>query len=56
LRKGFGAAFWAAMLIALTLILAGAVVGFFGPRLFPLHPHGHAPATPPRLGNPPPSG
>jgi hypothetical protein len=34
-RPRFGAAYWAAMGLSLVLILAGAVVGFFGPRLFP---------------------
>jgi hypothetical protein len=31
----FGAVYWVAMIISLVLILAGGVVGFFGPRLFP---------------------
>lgn len=35
-RRGFGAAFWAAIIIGLLLILAGAIIGFFGARLFPL--------------------
>ena len=34
-RPRFGAAYWAAMALSLVLILAGAMVGFFGPRLFP---------------------
>jgi hypothetical protein len=54
-RKGFGAAFWTAMAAALILILAGGVIGFFGPVLFPPHSH-PARIPPPRLGNPPPSG
>jgi predicted benzoate:H+ symporter BenE len=37
-RPRFGAAYWAAMAASLVLVLAGAVVGFFGPRLFPPHP------------------
>jgi hypothetical protein len=53
LRQGFGAAFWAAILIGLAMILAGAVIGFFGPALFPVH---HAAAPSVRLGNPRPPG
>jgi hypothetical protein len=53
LRQGFGAAFWAAILIGLVLVLAGAVIGFFGPTLFPVH---HAAGPSVRLGNPPPPG
>lgn len=37
-RPGFGAAFWASIIIGLILILAGGVIGFFGARLFPVHP------------------
>lgn len=36
-RRGFGAAYWASIIIGLMLILAGAAIGFFGPRLFPAH-------------------
>jgi len=56
-RPGFGAAFWASIIIGLILILAGAVIGFFGARLFPVHAAVHpaaqaasgsaAPAVPP---------
>jgi hypothetical protein len=34
-RPRFGAAYWAAMALSLILILAGAAVGFLGPRVFP---------------------
>ena len=37
-RPGFGAAFWASIIIGLVLIAAGAIIGFFGARLFPVHP------------------
>ena len=37
-RPGFGAAFWTAIIIGLVLIAAGAIIGFFGARLFPVHP------------------
>ena len=53
LRHGFGGAFWAAVLISLVMIAAGAVIGFFGPALFPVH---HAAAPSVRLGNPSPPG
>jgi cytochrome c biogenesis protein CcdA len=46
-RSGFGAPFWFAMGFSLVLILAGAVVGFLGPRLFPAR---HAHGTPPAAG------
>jgi hypothetical protein len=36
-KTRFGGAYWAFMVISLILILAGGVVGFFGPRLFPPH-------------------
>jgi len=42
-RPRFGAAYWAAMGLSLILVLAGAVIGFFGPRLFPANA-AHAPA------------
>ncbi len=41
-RPGFGAAFWASIIIGLILILAGAIIGFFGARLFPVHPAAQA--------------
>ena len=41
-RSGFGAAFWASIVIGLILILAGAIIGFFGARLFPVHPAAQA--------------
>jgi hypothetical protein len=41
-RHRFGAAYWAAMLLSLILILAGAVVGFLGPKLVPPR---HPPTT-----------
>jgi hypothetical protein len=45
-KSGFGAAFWVAIASSLVLVLAGALVGFLGPRLFPAHPrHGTAPAA-----------
>jgi hypothetical protein len=54
-RKGLGAAFWACMVFALVMALAGAAVGLFGARLFPVHSAATAAAHhPPRLGNPPP--
>jgi hypothetical protein len=43
-RPRFGGVYWAFMVISLVLILAGGVVGFFGPRLFPPHA-AHAPAA-----------
>ena len=46
-RPRFGAAYWAAMALSLVLILAGAVVGFFGPHLFPPR---HAPSAPSPTG------
>jgi hypothetical protein len=54
-RGGLGAAFWACMVFALVMALAGVVVGLFGARLFPIHAAGPAALQqPPRLGNPPP--
>jgi len=44
-RPGFGAAFWTAIIIGFVLILAGAIIGFFGARLFPLHPAAQAAAS-----------
>ncbi len=41
--------FWAALLFAFLCVLAGAVVGVYGPKLLP--PHG---ASPHALGKPPP--
>ena len=58
-RPGFGAAFWASIIVGLILILAGGVIGFFGARLFPVHPTGQRAqgrAATPWLGNPPPPG
>jgi len=46
-RRGFGAAYWASIIVGLIMILAGAVIGFFGPRLFPAHPAAQSP-TPDR--------
>jgi hypothetical protein len=38
-RPLFSAGFWAALALGLMLMLAGAVVGLFGPRLLPpAHP------------------
>jgi hypothetical protein len=43
------------MVFALVMALAGAVVGLFGARLFPIHAAATAVAQhAPRLGNPPP--
>ena len=36
-RPRFGAAYWLAMVLSVVLILAGAIVGFLGPKLFPPH-------------------
>ena len=47
-RRGFGRAYWAMMALAFACVLAGAVVGFFGPRLFPKPPPANALASPPR--------
>ena len=55
-RRGFGAAFWVAIIGGLILILAGMVIGFFGPRLFPVHPGARAADARPWLGNAPPPG
>jgi hypothetical protein len=41
--------FWAALLFALVCVLAGAVVGVYGPKLFPSQR-----ASPHALGKPPP--
>lgn len=39
-RPLFSGGFWVALALGLVLVLAGAVVGLFGPRLFPAsHPH-----------------
>ena len=39
-RPLFSAGFWTALILGLVLVLSGAVVGLFGPRLFPSsHPH-----------------
>ena len=52
-RPIMGPAFWAAIIIGLVLIGAGAIIGFFGARLFPAHPTGQASAaTAPATGEP----
>ena len=53
LRHGFGRAFWIMIVFGLTCIVAGAVVGFLGPSLFPAKPR--PPAASPQLGKPPPA-
>jgi hypothetical protein len=40
--RRLSAGWWVAMTLSLVLILAGAAIGFLGPRLFPPHP-----STPP---------
>jgi hypothetical protein len=45
--------FWILIAFSLACILAGAAVGFFGPRLIPAH--SLAPAAAPQLGKPPPA-
>jgi hypothetical protein len=45
-------AFWVMIAFSFVCILAGAVVGFFGPSLFPAGPRPHAAA--PQLGKPAP--
>ena len=37
-RRGFGLAFWAAMVFGLLCILAGIAIDRYGPKLFPAHP------------------
>ena len=49
-RPRFGAAYWIAMGLSLVLILAGAAVGFLGPRLFPPHAPVKAAGLATRLG------
>jgi hypothetical protein len=44
-RRGFGLAFWAAMVFGLLCILAGIAIDRYGPKLFPAH---MAPAPSPR--------
>ena len=51
-RRILAPAFWVMIAFGLTCILAGVVVGLFGPRLFPEGPR--ATATAPQLGKPPP--
>ena len=41
-RPVMSAAFWAAIVIGLVLIGAGAIIGFFGARMFPVHPAAQA--------------
>ena len=36
-RRGFGLAFWAAMVFGLLCILAGIAIDRYGPKLFPAH-------------------
>ena len=52
-RRGLPAAFWVMIGFGFIAIAAGVIVGFWGPRLFPLK---HPPtAAAPQLGKPPPS-
>jgi hypothetical protein len=51
-RPLLGAPFWAALALSLVLILAGAVMGFLGPRLFPQRTPAPHPPTSQGLGAP----
>jgi len=51
LRNGFGRAFWIMIAFGLACIVAGGVIGFWGPRLFPIQ-SGPTHAAP-QLGKPP---
>ena len=60
-KPGLPFSFWLMIAFGMVCILSGAVVGLFGPRLFPAHPPAHpAPVSgeplPRPLGKPPQPG
>ncbi len=53
-RRGFGAAFWSMIGFGLACIVAGVIIGLFGPRIFPKRPTAPAASLAgPALGKPP---
>jgi len=54
LRNGFGRLFWLMIAFGLACIVAGGVIGFWGPRLFPASRDHEAP-RPSLASRPPPA-